>query len=284
MRGKHVTKPVEMVLAEARELVSDGVRELILVPQDTTNYGMDLYGEVRLAKLLRELERVEGLDWIRLMYLYPINFTDELINVIADSSVILPYLDMPLQHINSAVLKRMQRRVNGEQTRELIGRLRERIPNVVLRTTFITGFPGETDEQFEDLRQFVEEARFERLGVFTYSLEPGTPAVRLEGHLPEDVKEARRDELMSLQQQIAFEHAERMVGYELDVLIDEEIGDGVYAGRSFADAPEIDSTVIVTGAELEPGDLVPVEILERDGYDLVGIVSFAEDEEDGEDA
>jgi ribosomal protein S12 methylthiotransferase len=134
------------------------------------------------------------------------------------------------------------------------------------------------------LRQFVEEARFERLGVFTYSLEPGTPAVRLEGHLPEDVKEARRDELMSLQQQIAFEHAERMVGYELDVLIDEEIGDGVYAGRSFADAPEIDSTVIVTGAELEPGDLVPVEILERDGYDLVGIVSFAEDEEDGEDA
>ncbi|MCE2793700.1 MAG: 30S ribosomal protein S12 methylthiotransferase RimO [Planctomyces sp.] len=284
MRGKHVTKPVEMVLAEARELVSDGVRELILVAQDTTNYGMDLYGEVRLAKLLRELERVEGLDWIRLMYLYPINFTDELINVIADSSVILPYLDMPLQHINSAVLKRMQRRVNGEQTRELIGRLRERIPNVVLRTTFITGFPGETDEQFEDLRQFVEEARFERLGVFTYSLEPGTPAVRLEGHLPEDVKEARRDELMSLQQQIAFEHAERMVGYELDVLIDEEIGDGVYAGRSFADAPEIDSTVIVTGAELDPGDLVPVEILERDGYDLVGIVSFAEDEEDGEDA
>jgi ribosomal protein S12 methylthiotransferase len=134
------------------------------------------------------------------------------------------------------------------------------------------------------LRQFVEEARFERLGVFTYSLEPGTPAVRLEGHLPEDVKEARRDELMSLQQQIAFEHAERMVGYELDVLIDEEIGDGVYAGRSFADAPEIDSTVIVTGAELDPGDLVPVEILERDGYDLVGIVSFAEDEEDGEDA
>jgi ribosomal protein S12 methylthiotransferase len=252
------------------------------VAQDTTYYGMDLYGEVRLAKLLRELEQVEGLDWIRLMYLYPINFTDELISVIADSSLILPYLDMPLQHINSAVLKRMQRRVNGEQTRDLIGRLRERIPNVVLRTTFITGFPGETDEQFDELRQFVEEARFERLGVFTYSLEPGTPAVRLEGHLPEDVKEARRDELMSLQQRIAFEHAERMVGYELDVLIDEEIGDGVYAGRSFADAPEIDSTVIVTGAELEPGDLVPVEILERDGYDLVGMVSFSEDDEVGE--
>ncbi|MFM7836368.1 MAG: radical SAM protein, partial [Planctomycetaceae bacterium] len=161
--------------------------------------------EVRLAKLLRELEQVEGLDWIRLMYLYPINFTDELISVIADSSVILPYLDMPLQHINSAVLKRMQRRVNGEQTRDLIGRLRERIPNVVLRTTFITGFPGETDEQFEELRKFVEEVRFERLGVFTYSLEPGTPAVRLDGHLPEDVKEARRDELMALQQEIAFE-------------------------------------------------------------------------------
>jgi ribosomal protein S12 methylthiotransferase len=273
---------MEMVLSEARELVEDGVRELILVAQDTTYYGMDLYGEVRLAKLLRELEQVEGLDWIRLMYLYPINFTDELISVIADSSVIIPYLDMPLQHINSAVLKRMQRRVNGEQTRDLIGRLRDRIPNVVLRTTFITGFPGETDEQFEELRKFVEETRFERLGVFTYSLEPGTPAVRLEGHLPEEVKEARRDELMSLQQEIAFEHAERMVGYELDVLIDEEVGEGVYVGRTFADAPEIDSTVIVTGAELEPGDLVPVEILERDEYDLVGIVSF--DDEDSEEA
>jgi ribosomal protein S12 methylthiotransferase len=261
MRGKHVTKPIEMVLEEAREIVDDGMRELIIVAQDTTYYGMDLYGEVRLAELLRQLQQVDGIDWIRLMYLYPINFSDELIDVIADSGNILPYLDMPLQHINSAVLKRMQRRVNAEQTRELVGRLRERIPNVVLRTTFITGFPGETDQQFEELRQFVEETRFERMGVFTYSLEPGTPAVKLEGHLPEDVKEARRDELMALQQDIAFAHADKMIGYELDVLIDEEIGDGVYVGRSYADAPEIDANVIVRGIDLQPGDMVP----RRDG-------------------
>jgi ribosomal protein S12 methylthiotransferase len=209
MRGKHVTKPIEMVLEEARELVDDGMRELIIVAQDTTYYGMDLYGEVRLAELLRQLQKVDGIDWIRLMYLYPINFSDELIDVIADSGNILPYLDMPLQHINSSVLKRMQRRVNSDQTRELVSKLRERIPNVVLRTTFITGFPGETDQQFEELRQFVEETRFERMGVFTYSLEPGTPAVKLDGHLPEDVKEARRDELMAMQQEIAFTHATR---------------------------------------------------------------------------
>ena len=273
MRGKHVTKPIEMVLEEARELVDDGMQELIIVAQDTTYYGMDLYGEVRLAELLRQLREVEGIDWIRLMYLYPINFSDELIDVIAESANILPYLDMPLQHINSAVLKRMQRRVNSDQTRELVTKLRERIPNVVLRTTFITGFPGETDQQFEELKQFVEETRFERMGVFTYSLEPGTPAVKLEGHLPEDVKEARRDELMALQQEIAFEHADKMIGYELDVLIDEEIGDGVYVGRSYADAPEIDANVIVRGVDLQPGDMVPVEIMERQDYDLVGMVS-----------
>jgi ribosomal protein S12 methylthiotransferase len=273
MRGKHVTKPIEMVLDEARELVDDGMRELIIVAQDTTYYGMDLYGEVRLAELLRQMQKVDGIDWIRLMYLYPINFSDELIDVISDSGNILPYLDMPLQHINSAVLKRMQRRVNADQTRELVGKLRERIPNVVMRTTFITGFPGETDQQFDELRQFVEETRFERMGVFTYSLEPGTPAVKLDGHLPEAIKEARRDELMALQQNIAFEHADKMIGYELDVLIDEEIGDGVYVGRSYADAPEIDANVIVRGVDLQPGDMVPVEIMERQDYDLVGMVA-----------
>lgn len=282
MRGKHVTKPIEMILDEARELVDDGVRELILVAQDTTYYGMDLYGEVRLNQLLRELENVPGLDWIRLMYLYPINFTDELIQTIADSPVIIPYLDMPLQHINSQVLKRMQRRVDSKQTRDLVHKLRDRIPNVVLRTTFITGFPGETDAQFEELRNFVEETRFERMGVFTYSLEPGTPAVKLDGHLPEDVKEARLDELMSLQKQIAFQHADKLIGYELDVLIDQELEDGVYVGRSFADAPEIDASVIVTGAQLQPGDMVPVEILQRDDYDLVGIASLEDDDEQDE--
>jgi ribosomal protein S12 methylthiotransferase len=275
MRGKHVTKPIEMVVAEARELVADGVKELILVAQDTTYYGMDLYGEVRLVELLRELETVAGIDWIRLMYLYPINFTDELIAMIAGSAKIVPYLDLPLQHISDAVLKRMQRRVNRRQTLELVWKLRERIPNVVLRTTFIVGFPGETDEQFQELTEFVEETRFERLGVFTYSLEPGTPSVKLDGHLPEDVMIARRDSLMALQQQIAFDFAESLVGYEMDVLVDSQDETGGLIGRTFADAPEIDASVTISGKSPELGDLVgqfvPVEITASAGYDLVGV-------------
>ncbi|MCA9055404.1 MAG: 30S ribosomal protein S12 methylthiotransferase RimO, partial [Planctomycetaceae bacterium] len=211
MRGKHVTKPIEAVVDEARELAADGVKELILVAQDTTYYGMDLYGEVRLAELLAALEEVDGIEWVRLMYLYPINFTDRLIDTIASSRRIIPYLDMPLQHINSHVLRRMQRRVNRERTVELIDKLREAIPNLALRTTFIVGFPGETDAQFEELKEFVTETRFERIGVFTFSPEPETPAMKLDGHLPDDVKHARRDELMELQQQFAFDFADSLV-------------------------------------------------------------------------
>ncbi len=271
MRGKHATKPMELVLAEARELASDGVRELIIVAQDTTYYGLDLYGEVRLVELLRELEHVEGLYWIRLLYLYPVHFSDELIALIANSSKIIPYLDMPLQHVNDAVLRRMQRRVSRAQTVELVGKLRRDVPNLVLRTTFIVGFPGETDAQFQELKQFVADARFQRMGVFTYSLEPGTPAVKLDGHLPEDVKLARRNELMELQQQIAFDFGDSLVGYELDVLIDAPAGDDLWLGRCYADAPEIDGVVYVRGGGLQVGDLVPVEIEARRGYDLVGM-------------
>lgn len=282
MRGKHVTKPIEMVVQEARELVEDGVKELILVAQDTTYYGLDLYGEVRLNALLKELEKVDGLNWIRLMYLYPIHFTDELIETIASSERILPYLDMPLQHINTTMLKRMQRRVNREQTIELVGKLRSSIPNLVLRTTFITGFPGETDEQFEELKDFVQETAFERMGAFTYSLEPGTPAVKLPDHLPEDVKEARRDELMAIQQDIAFKFGDSLVGYELDAIIDSQVEEGVFEGRIFADAPEIDGNIYIMGEELKTGDMVPVEILERRDYDLVGVCGG--DDMDEEDA
>ncbi len=272
MRGKHVTKPIEEVVREAEELVGDGVRELVLVAQDTTYYGLDLYGEVRLAELLRRLEQVDGLDWIRLMYLYPVHFNDELIGVISDSGKILPYLDLPLQHINSAVLKRMQRRVDRGATEQLLENLRERVANLVLRTTFITGFPGETDEQFEELKQFVDLGHFQRMGVFTYSLEPDTPAVRLDGHLPEEIKEARRDELMATQQDHAFAFGESLVGYELDVLIDRAAEKpGKWIGRSFADAPEIDGVVEVDGEGLEIGGMVPVEILSRQGYDLAGL-------------
>jgi len=270
MRGKHVTKPIEAVVAEARELAADGVRELILVAQDTTYYGLDLYGEVQLVELLRELERVDGFDWIRLMYLYPIHFTDELIETIASSQRIIPYLDMPLQHINDRVLRRMQRRVDRKATEELLGKLRAAIPNLVLRTTFITGFPGETDAQFEELREFVQQARFERMGVFTYSLEPGTPAVKLDGHLPEDVKQARREELMAVQQQIAFEFGDSLVDYELDALIDVHVEGDVWMGRTFADAPEIDGAIYVQGENLQPGNFIPVEITGRDEYDWLG--------------
>ena len=271
MRGKHVTKPIEEVVREAEELVGDGVRELVLVAQDTTYYGLDLYGEVRLTQLLEQLEQIDGLDWIRLMYLYPIHFNDELVDVIANSSRILPYLDLPLQHINSAVLKRMQRRVDRAATERLLESLRDRLDNLVLRTTFITGFPGETDEQFEELREFVDEGHFQRMGVFTYSFEPDTPAVRLEGHLPEETKESRRDALMETQQRHAFAFGDSVVGYELDVILDcESETPGNWIGRSFADAPEIDGVVEVEGEGLSAGQLVPVEILSRQGYDLAG--------------
>lgn len=271
MRGKHITKPIEMVVAEATELAKDGVRELSIVAQDTTYYGMDLYGEVRLVELLKEVEQVDGIDWIRLMYLYPVNFSDRLIDTIAASDKIIPYLDMPLQHINDTMLRRMQRRVNRAQTEELVHKLRDRIDNLVMRTTFVVGFPGETDEQFEELKTFVQEAQFERMGVFPYSLEPDTPAAKLEGHLPESVKNARRDELMALQQEIAFGYGDTLVGKEIDVLIDEPVQEGLWRGRGYMDAPEIDGEVFVTGEDLQPGMFVPVEIVERRDYDLAGV-------------
>jgi ribosomal protein S12 methylthiotransferase len=270
MRGKHVTKPREEVLREARELASDGVRELIVVAQDTTYYGMDLYGQVRLAELLRELSAVEGLEWVRILYAYPINFTEELIETIAETRTILPYLDLPLQHINDRVLRRMQRRVNRRATEELLGRLRSDIPNLVLRTTFIVGFPGETEAEFDELCEFVRQARFERAGVFTYSFEPGTPSARLAGHLPEEVKLERRNRLMEIQQEVAFGWGKNQVGKEMEVIIDgpdPEIPNHALA-RGPGDAPDIDGLVRVKGKGLHAGDLVRVKVTGADGYDL----------------
>jgi len=278
MRGKHATKPIEEVVREARELAADGVKELVVVAQDTTYYGMDLYGEPRLVELLAELERVEGLEWIRLMYLYPMYFTDRLIDAIAASDKILPYLDMPLQHASDPVLKRMQRRVARGPTEALLEKLRDRIPDVVLRTTFITGFPGETDAQFAELVEFVERWRFERLGVFTYSLEPDTPAARLDGHLPTEVKERRRDALMEVQQEIAHDHARRQVGRVVDVIIDRQSSErpDVWIGRSPGDAPDIDCLVYVTAPGSQraaplTGRIIPVEVVAAAGYDLAGV-------------
>ena len=279
MRGRHATKPLEEVVREARELAADGVKELVIVAQDTTYYGIDLYGEPRLVELLDALETVDGIEWIRLMYLYPIHVTDRLIDTIATSRKILPYLDMPLQHAADAVLKRMQRRVARGPTEELLGKLRERIPELVLRTTFITGFPGETPEQFAELVEFTRRWRFERVGVFTYSLEPDTPAARLDGHLPEAEKEARRDELMRTQQVIAHEHARRQVGRTLDVIVDRQSAEreDVWIGRTKGDAPDIDCAVYVTApgtsaAQPLTGRIIPVEIVAAAGYDLAGVL------------
>ncbi len=282
MRGKHATKPMEEVVREARELAADGVRELVVVAQDTTYYGMDLYGEPRLVELLGELGKVEGLEWIRLMYLYPEHFSDRLVGTIADSGKIVPYLDMPLQHASDPVLKRMQRRVMRKPTEALLEKLRRGIPDLVLRTTFITGFPGETESQFGELVDFARQWRFERVGTFTYSLEPDTPAAKLDGHLPEEVKAERRDRLMEIQQGIAHDHARGQVGKTLDVIIDAPSGerDDVWIGRSTGDAPDIDCLVYVTAEGTGPGRslvgrILPVEIVASSGYDLAGVPAEA---------
>jgi ribosomal protein S12 methylthiotransferase len=272
MRGKHVTKPIEEVVREAKELANHGVRELILVAQDTTYYGLDLYGRTRLTDLLRELEQVEGIEWIRLLYLYPIFFSDELINVIVTSRKVIPYLDMPLQHINDRTLKRMQRRVRRNEIEELVAKLRAAIPSLTMRTTFIVGFPGETDAEFDELVQYVEAAKFERCGVFTYSYEPGTPAVKIDGHLPEEVKEERRARLMETQQRTALAWSQAQIGKTLEVIVDgpdPEMPSHVQA-RGHCDAPDIDCMVRVKGKGLQAGDIVPVKITAADDYDLVG--------------
>lgn len=273
MRGKHATKPMEEVVAEAKELAADGVRELVIVAQDTTYYGLDLYGETRLAELLDALHEVPGLDWIRLMYLYPMYFTDDVIDRIAQSDKIVPYLDMPLQHASDHMLKRMQRRVTRAQTEELLGKLRSRIPELVMRTTFITGFPGETEQDFAEMHEFIAAQRFERLGIFPYSLESDTPAARLPNHLPEEVKAERRQILMQLQQEIAFQWSADQVGRQLDVLLDAPLPDesNVWIGRSYADAPDVDGVVYVTGEGLQAGQMVRCEVVAPSEYDLVAV-------------
>jgi ribosomal protein S12 methylthiotransferase len=251
MRGKHATKSPEDVLAEARQLAESGTRELIIVAQDTPYYGIDLFGEPRLAELLEQLQRVDGIDWIRLMYFYPMYVGDRLIDVIAGSDKILPYLDMPLQHAHDEMLRRMARRVTRAETEELLGKLRERIPGLSMRTTFITGFPGETEEHFQELVDFVEQQRFERMGVFTYSLEPDTPSANLPDHVSPEVMEDRRQRLMAVQQRIAFERAESQIGQTVDVILDVPVeGErNVWIGRTAADAPDVDAVVYVTGGK-----------------------------------
>ena len=277
MRGRHASKPIEEVVAEAEQLAADGARELIVVAQDTTYYGLDIYGQPRLAELLRRLEEVVGIDWIRLMYFYPMYIDDELIDTLAAGSKILPYIDIPLQHASDRMLRRMARRVTRSETEELLERLRSRIEGLSLRTTFITGFPGETDEDFAELVAFVERHQFERMGVFTYSLEPDTPAASLPDHVPADVMAARRERLMQVQQEITFAALEQQVGRTLDVILDQPVpGErNVWVGRSQADAPDVDGLVFVTGdrQKLRAGDIVPCEIVATQEYDLVAVAA-----------
>jgi ribosomal protein S12 methylthiotransferase len=278
MRGKHASKPMADVLQEAQRLAQAGVRELILVAQDTTYYGMDMFGEPRLRELLLELDQVEGLDWIRLMYFYPMYIDEPLIEAIAQAKRIVPYIDMPLQHINNTMLRRMSRRVTRESTYEMVSKMRAGIPNLVLRTTMIAGFPGETDEQFEELVEFVDELHFERLGVFTYSIEPDTPAAKLDDHLPERIKKERRKRLMAVQQENAFAWCSQQYGKTLPILIDKPVdaANHVWLGRSFADAPDVDACVFVTASPEQPlhvGAMVDCEIVSSKDYDLVAVAT-----------
>ena len=276
MRGKHASKPMESILLEAHQLAAEGVKELNIVAQDTTYYGIDNYGEPRLTQLLRELNNVDGFEWIRLHYFYPMYISDELIDVIRESKRIIPYIDMPLQHINDQMLKRMSRRVNKQQTIETIDRLRTGIPNLCLRTTMLTGFPGETDDQFEELVEFVNATRFDRLGVFSYSFEEATPSANLPDHIDDNVKSMRHETLMLAQQKIMHERNKSLVNSRLEVMVDQAVPqeDNAWVGRSKADAPAIDSLVFLTGngEQLSPGQIVEAEIVTVSEYDLIGAV------------
>ena len=274
LRGPYRSVPMEQLLAEARELAENGVRELILVAQETTLYGKDLYGEKTLPKLLHELAQIPGIYWIRIQYCYREEITDELIQAIKTEEKVCHYLDIPIQHASDRILKRMGRRTHKAELKERIGALRREIPDIALRTTFICGFPGETEEDHEELMEFVDEMEFERVGVFTYSAEEDTPAYSYPDQIPEEVKEERRADVMELQQEIAFEHCENMVGKVLDVMIEGKVADEpAYVGRTYMDAPNVDGLIFVNADEmLMSGDFVRVKVTGANEYDLIGEV------------
>ncbi len=272
VRGNFRSVPMESLVEEATKLAESGVKELILVAQETTLYGMDLYGEKSLPKLLHELAQISGIYWIRILYCYPEEITDELIETIATEPKVCHYLDIPIQHASDNVLKRMGRRTNEEQLRQMVEKLRERIPDICLRTTLISGFPGETAADHEELYRFVNEMEFDRLGVFAYSQEEDTPAAIMENQVAEEVKEERRNELMELQQIIAFEKAQDMVGQVLTVMIEGKVADeDVYVARTYRDAPNVDGYLFLnTTASLMTGDFVKVLVTDSNEYDLIG--------------
>ncbi len=272
LRGHFRSVPEERLLAEAEELAEQGVKELILVAQETTVYGVDLYGEKRLPQLLKKLAGIPGIRWIRVQYCYPEEITEELIQIIKEEPKICHYLDLPIQHASDRILKRMGRRTTQADLRRIIGRLREAIPDICLRTTLISGFPGETEEDHEELMRFVDDCEFDRLGVFAYSAEEDTPAAAMPDQIPEEVKEDRRAEIMELQQEIAFEKAEGMTGRELTVMIEGKVADeNVYVGRTYMDAPGVDGYLFLnTDETLMSGDFARVRVTGAAEYDLIG--------------
>ena len=274
LKGNFRSVPMEEILQDAKDLAEKGVKELNIVAQETTVYGVDLYGKKMLHELLRKFCAVEGIEWIRLLYCYPEEIYDELIETIKTEPKICHYLDLPIQHASDRILKKMGRRTDRRALETIIAKLRKEIPDIALRTSLITGFPGETRLEHEELMDFVRNMRFDRLGVFTFSAEDGTPAAKFEGQIDEEVKEARRDELMTLQQQIAFEAAKKMKDRQLPVLIEGKIPeDGVYIGRTYKDAPNVDGYIFVNAPwELMSGDIVPVRVTGASDYDLIGDV------------
>ena len=272
IRGNFRSVPMEALIEEAKQLVEQGVKELILVAQETTLYGQDLYGRKALPELLDKLNAIPGLYWIRILYCYPEEVTDELIEAIKRNDKVCHYLDIPIQHGSDAVLKRMGRRTNEQQLRDIVDKLRKEIPDICLRTTLISGFPGETEDDHEAVMHFVDDLEFDRLGVFTYSPEEDTPAAMMADQTPEEVKEDRRAEIMELQQEIAYDKADAMIGEKLMVMIEGKVADeNAYVGRSYKDAPNVDGYVFVnTGKNLMTGDFVPVVITGSYEYDLIG--------------
>ena len=279
IRGNYRSVPMEHILKEAEKLAKDGIRELVLVAQETTVYGVDLYGRKMLPELLKKLCRIERIEWNRILYCYPEEITDELIDVMAEEEKICKYLDMPIQHSEDRVLKSMGRRTNRAELVETIGRLRERIPDITLRTTLISGFPGETEEEHEAMAAFVEEMEFDRLGVFTYSPEEGTRAALMEEQVDEDVKIRRRDEIMELQQEISYDKNQRMIGRTLKVCVEGYLfEENIYVGRSEKDAPKVDGCVFVRSPEeIISGTFVNVLITEANEYDLIGDVVYGDE-------
>lgn len=272
VRGEYRSVPMEALIQEAAGLIQDGVKELILVAQETTLYGKDLYGKKSLPLLLERLCKIEGLEWIRILYCYPEEIDDDLIQVMKKEKKICHYLDLPIQHASDDILKRMGRRTDRQQLREIIQRLRREIPDICLRTTLITGFPGETQENHEQLYSFVDEMEFDRLGVFTYSQEEDTPAASMEGQVSEEIKLERQEELMQLQQEIAFEKAEEMIGQSVAAMIEGKVADeDAYIARTYKDAPNVDGYLFInTGRTLMSGDFVNVRITGSNEYDLIG--------------